>query len=128
MCQRQTAFGHHLHQVPQALPEPKIPTHAENDDYPVKVPTREQLCQTCQLAHANFPRSGCQHSLPLTTFPPEPWIVATSVAINTALLAADCNTDTSTKIGVVLWAIYVLAVLIFSVVFVGCFLWELLFD
>jgi len=54
--------------------------------------------------------------------------VATSVAINTALLAADSNTDTSTKIGVVLWAIYVLAVLIFSVVFVGCFLWELLFD
>jgi len=77
---------------------------------------------------ADFPRSGCQHSLPLTKFAPEPWIVATSVAINTALLAADSNTDTSTKIDVVLWAIDVLAVLIFSVVFVGCFLWELLFD
>src|SRR5271163_1944908 len=53
MCQRQAAFGHHLHQVSQAQLEAKIPAHAQDDDLAVKVATLEQLLDAHQLAHAH---------------------------------------------------------------------------
>src|ERR1700732_2591963 len=53
MCQRQAAFGHHLHQVSQAQLEAKIPAHAHDDDLAVEVATLEQLLDAHQLAHAH---------------------------------------------------------------------------
>src|ERR1700739_1641955 len=53
MCQRQAAFGHHLHQVSQAQLEAKIPAHAQDDDLAVKVATLEQLLDAHQLAHTH---------------------------------------------------------------------------
>jgi hypothetical protein len=53
MCQRQAAFGYHLHQVSQAQLEAKIPAHAQDDDLAVKVATLEQLLDAHQLAHAH---------------------------------------------------------------------------
>ena len=53
MCQRQAAFGHHLHQVSQAQLEAKISAHAQDDDLAVKVATLEQLLDAHQLAHAH---------------------------------------------------------------------------
>ena len=53
MCQRQAAFGHHLHQVSQAQLEAKIPAHAQDDDLAAEVATLEQLLDAHQLAHAH---------------------------------------------------------------------------
>jgi hypothetical protein len=39
---RQSALGHHLHQVPQAQLVSKVPAHAQDDDVALKVPTLEQ--------------------------------------------------------------------------------------
>ena len=46
---RQAALGHHLHQVAQTELEPKIPAHAQNDDFAVEVATLEQLRYRLQL-------------------------------------------------------------------------------
>jgi hypothetical protein len=40
---RQAALGHHLHHVAQTQLEPKIPAHAQDDDFAVEVATLEQL-------------------------------------------------------------------------------------
>src|ERR1700730_13515592 len=51
MRHRQAALGHHLHQVAQTELEPKIPAHAQDDDFAVEVATLEQLRYRLQLAH-----------------------------------------------------------------------------
>src|SRR5207253_8686726 len=51
MRHRQAALGHHLYQVAQTELEPKIPTHAQDDDFAVEVATLEQLRYRLQLAH-----------------------------------------------------------------------------
>src|SRR5580693_9292037 len=53
MCQRQAAFGHHVHRGSQGQLEAKIPAHAQDDDLAVKVATLEQLLDAHQLAHAH---------------------------------------------------------------------------
>jgi hypothetical protein len=39
MSQQDAPLGHHLDQVTGAEPEGEIPSYAEDDDFPVKVPT-----------------------------------------------------------------------------------------
>src|SRR5882757_4780242 len=51
MRHRQAALGHHLYQVAQTELEPKIPAHAQDDDFAVEVATLEQLRYRLQLAH-----------------------------------------------------------------------------
>jgi hypothetical protein len=51
MRHRQAALGHHFHQIAQTELEPKIPAHAQNDDFAVEVATFEQLRHRLQLAH-----------------------------------------------------------------------------
>src|ERR1700730_15329105 len=51
MRHRQAALGYHLYQVAQTELEPKIPAHAQNDDFAVEVATLEQLRYRLQLAH-----------------------------------------------------------------------------
>jgi DNA topoisomerase len=43
VSQRQAAFRHHLHRVAVAELEAQIPSHAQDDDLPVRVAAREQL-------------------------------------------------------------------------------------
>src|SRR6267378_3504310 len=51
MRHRQAALSHHLYQVAQTELEPKIPAHAQDDDFAVEVATLEQLRYRLQLAH-----------------------------------------------------------------------------
>ena len=51
MRHRQAALGHHFDQIPQTELEPKIPAHAQDDDFAVEVATFEQLRHHLQLAH-----------------------------------------------------------------------------
>ena len=79
MCQRQAAFGHHLHQVSLAQLEAKIPAHAQDDDLAVEVATLEQLLDAHQLAHAH--PSGSSADIiagRILPFAPEPLIGPTS--------------------------------------------------
>src|SRR6476660_8180564 len=74
MCQRQAAFGHHLHQVSQTQLEAKIPAHAQDDDLAVKVATLEQLLDAHQLALAH--PSGSSADIiagQILPFAPEPY-------------------------------------------------------
>jgi hypothetical protein len=48
MRHRQAPLGHHLHQVSQAQLEPKIPAHAQDNDFAVKMTTSEQLLHALQ--------------------------------------------------------------------------------
>src|ERR1700722_12986263 len=80
MCQRQAAFGHHLHQVSQAQLEAKIPAHAQDDDLAVKVATLEQLLDAHQLAHAHPPGSSADIIAgQILPFAPEPYSAVGSV-------------------------------------------------
>src|SRR4030088_1754494 len=51
VSQRQVAFRHHLHQVAVAELETQIPSHAKDDDLPVKVAALEQIIQTQEPGH-----------------------------------------------------------------------------
>jgi hypothetical protein len=51
MRHRQAAFGHHLNQVTQTELEPKIPAHAQDDDFAVEVATLEQPRYRIHRAH-----------------------------------------------------------------------------
>jgi hypothetical protein len=80
VCQRQAAFGHHLHHFSQAQLKPKIPSHAQDDDLKVKMRPccTDQWCkrddrsqdgqthiQQCQSAFEDVTgvrdRSACAH-------------------------------------------------------------------
>src|SRR5271157_1062900 len=49
--QRQATLRHHFHQVAVAQFEAQIPSHAQDDDLPVKVAALEQLIQTQEPGH-----------------------------------------------------------------------------
>jgi hypothetical protein len=51
MRHREATLGHHLHQVSQTELEPKIPAHAQDDDFAVEVATLKQLRYGLQLAY-----------------------------------------------------------------------------
>jgi hypothetical protein len=58
MGHRQATLGHHLDEVSQAQLEPKIPAHAQNDDFAVEVSARKQIVQILQLPITDLSRSG----------------------------------------------------------------------
>jgi hypothetical protein len=73
--QRQAPLGHHLDQVAQAELEAQVPSHAQNDDFAIKVATCEQLLHTFAPAHT-VPQFAERSSLPdqQQLFAPEPLV------------------------------------------------------
>ena len=48
---RHATLGYHLYEIPEAELEPQIPTHAQDDDLTIEVPSLEQLLHTQELGH-----------------------------------------------------------------------------
>ena len=48
---RQAALGHHLHQIPEAQLEAQVPTHAQDDDLAIKMPTVKQPIHVRKPGH-----------------------------------------------------------------------------
>jgi hypothetical protein len=45
------AFRHHLDQISKAEFEPKVPTHTEDDDFPVEMAAIKELVNTQHVGH-----------------------------------------------------------------------------
>jgi hypothetical protein len=43
MCQRNSAFGHHFHEIPKVEFEPQVPPHAKDDDLLVEMVAFEKI-------------------------------------------------------------------------------------
>src|SRR5215467_734262 len=79
MRDRQAALGHHLRQVAQTELEPKIPAHAQDDDFAVEVATFEKLRYRLQLAHRQpQPAQHAKITDRAPSFAPEPVLSPTS--------------------------------------------------
>src|SRR5467141_979473 len=86
MRHRQAALGHHLYQVAQTELEPKIPAHAQDDDFAVEVATLEQLRYRLQLAHRRpqpAPHANVVDRPP--PFAPEPVILGAKTELEAPL-------------------------------------------
>ena len=73
MSQRQSAFGHHFHEIPKAELVSQIPTHTENDDLPVEMAAFEKIIDAQHRGYPSTPvapRPG--NYAPLAPFAPEP--------------------------------------------------------
>jgi hypothetical protein len=87
MSQRNASLSHHFHEISKAVLEPKIPSDAKDDDFPVEMAALEKVIHV-QRPGSRPQKQVCGEYAPLPPFAPEPLI--TQLALTSSIRATSC--------------------------------------